>query len=286
MKNIGLIPNLEKDTDLSITKDIISSILSFDCTPFISEQIGEKLNMPEYSVNIEDVYRKSDFLIVLGGDGTLLSVGRKSAIYDTPLLGINLGTLGFLTDVEKGDVPDAISNVLKGDFKIQRRIMLEANILTKGTVSEGHIALNDVCITRGVFSKIVDLNVFVNGEYLDTFRADGIIICTPTGSTAYNLSAGGPIIKPDTEMVAITPICPHSFNGRSIVVSANDIITVEVDKHSRGSLLISMDGQSGNPLQSEDIIQIKRSPYCTSIIKTNACGFYDVLRRKLVRNGG
>lgn len=286
LKNIGIIPNLEKDIDLAVTSQIVQFIEQSGCVPLLPEQVSQKLNLPNYSADVEDIFRLSNFIIVLGGDGTILSIGRNAAKFDVPLLGINLGTLGFLTDVEKTGASSSISKVLNGDYKIEKRIMLEANIINENTASESYIALNDVCVTRGVFSKIVDLHIHVNNDYVDTFRADGVIVSTPTGSTAYNLSAGGPILKPDTKMFAITPICPHALHARSIVISAEDIVTVEIGSHSRGDLLISVDGQTGSPLKIDDIIKIKRSKYYTSIIKTNDLGFYDVLRQKLVRNEG
>lgn len=286
MKNIGIVPNLDKDTKLIVTKEIIQFLLENNCTPVLPVQIAEAVSMPGFGASIEDIYKSVEFLIVLGGDGTLLNVGRRAAQYNTPLLGINLGTLGFLTDTEASGAFQSIESVLKGDYIEEKRLMLEASILNKSIVSESHIALNDVCVTRGAFSKLVDLRVHVNKEYLDTFRADGIIISTPTGSTAYNLSAGGPILKPDTRMVAITPICPHAIHSRSVVISDDDIVTIEIGKNSRGDFLLSVDGQSGSPLDRDSIIQVKRSSFYTTIIKTNKLGFYDILRKKLVRNEG
>lgn len=286
MKKIGIIPNLDKDSELLVTKKIIDFLEKNDCEPLISELVAFKIKKEKYTENIENIYKNSDFLIVLGGDGTILSVGRKAAVYNTPLLGINMGRLGFLSDAEENSCEISLKKVLLGEYKTEKRMMIEATILTNSTASEDYIALNDICITRGVFSKIVDLDVFVNEEYLDTYRADGIITSTPTGSTAYNLSAGGPILKPDSEMVAITPICPHALHARSIVVSSGDIVKVKVGKNSRGSLLLSTDGQTGTTLKNEDVIQIKKSKYYTSIIKTNELGFYSILREKLLRNGG
>ena len=174
--------------------------------------------MEEYGCLEEELYRDSDFLISLGGDGTLLGVGRKSAPYGTPILGINLGTLGFLTAEEKNHAEYAIDKVLAGDYKMEKRMMLQATIATDMERIEGILALNDICITRGLLYKILEFNIYVNEEYVDTLRADGVIICTPTGSTAYNLSAGGPVLKADAQIIAITPISAHTLTSRSIVV--------------------------------------------------------------------
>lgn len=286
MKNIGIISNLEKDKNLAVTEKIFLFLQKKGYIPLLPEEAANKLQRNSISAPMEEIFEKSEFLIVLGGDGTLLSVGRQAAKFDTPLLGINLGTLGFLTDTEKNGALHSIEKVLQKNYIVEQRLMLDASILNKEKTGKSFVALNDVCITRGVFSKIINLRVHVNGDYLDTYRADGIIISTPTGSTAYNLSAGGPILKPDTQMVAITPICPHALHARSIVISADDIVTVEVGGYGRGDLLFSVDGQTGIPLNEEGTIQIQRSKYYTSIIKTNELGFYDVLRRKLVRNEG
>ncbi len=283
---VGIVPNIDKDREFSLTREIVSFLEEKRLSPALPEQVAIDMSISEYGVPYEELYEKSDFLVVLGGDGTLLSVGRKACIHNTPLLGINLGTLGFLTDVEKTDYKASIEKVLRKEYKTEKRLMLEASVLDTRTVPENMLALNDVCVTRGVFSKIVNVKVYVNGEYLNTFRSDGVIISTPTGSTAYNLSAGGPILKPDTKMIAITPICPHALYARSIVTSAEDIITIEADSTSRGDLIMSVDGQNGGYIRPGDKIQVKKSSYYTTIIKTNTYGFYDILRKKLVRNEG
>lgn len=284
MKHVGIIPNLDKDGDLSVTKKVLAMLQEKGCCPRLPEHIAEIHSLSQFSTPIEDIYETSDFLIVLGGDGTLLNAGRKTAQYNVPLLGINLGTKGFLTDGDRNDVENSIDKILQNDYKVEKRIMLEAAVINKYSTGESYIALNDVCVSRGVFSTIVNIRVYVNNEYLDTYRADGIIVSTPTGSTAYNLSAGGPILKPDTQIFAITPICPHALHARSIVVSADDIVTIEIGGHVRGELLISVDGQAGTSIGKEDVIRVKRSKYCTTIIKTNDLGFYDILRKKLFKN--
>lgn len=287
MKRVGIVPNIEKDIDFKMTKKIIHFLTQKGCAPLIEKKITtSERSLENFLCEAEELYNTADFLIVLGGDGTLLSVGRKTAKYKIPLLGINLGNLGFLTAAENHDAEKAITKVLNKDYKLEKRLMLEASINTEKKRTTGILALNDICITRGIFSKMVEINVFVNMEYVNTFRADGMIISTPTGSTAYNLSAGGPILKPDTEIMAITPICPHTLHTRPIVISADDVVTVEVCTHTSGDFAISADGQEGIALKSENVVQVKRSKDYVTIIKTNNMGFYDVLRQKLVRNGG
>lgn len=283
MKKIGIIPNLEKDKDLVITKRIIQHLLHRGCMPQLTEKVAKIADLNMYARREEELYQYSDFLISLGGDGTLLGVGRKSAPYETPILGINLGTLGFLTAEEKNHAEYAIDKVLKGNYKIEKRIMLESSIDTGEERIEGILALNDICITRGLLYKILEFNIFINEEYVDTLRADGVIICTPTGSTAYNLSAGGPVLKADAEIMAITPISAHTLTSRAIVISADDVVTVEIKPREDADFTVSADGQDAWTLVGKKVIQVRKSKQYASIIKTNPQSFYDVLRHKLAR---
>jgi len=227
------------------------------------------------------MYKSVDFVVVIGGDGTILRVARSAAIFDTPILGINFGTLGYLADVEKINAIDAIEKVLNGDFTIENRMMLEPYV-ERGCVShEINLALNEVCITNSVCSRMIKLSVEVNGEYFDTFRADGIIVSTPTGSTAYNLSAGGPILSPHTELMTITHICPHTLYARPFVIDGNDVVRIRVQSNYN-NVQMSCDGQSTVQMKNDDVIIVKKSRYVTRIIKTTNMNFYDILRRKMV----
>lgn len=284
MQKIGIIPNIDKDKDLAVTKRLVQYLLGKGCIPQLSEKVADLTGLEMYARKEEELYRYSDFLISLGGDGTLLGVGRKTAMFQTPILGINLGTLGFLTADEKNRAEYAIDKVLNGNYKLEKRMMLESTISTEAQSGKTMLALNDICITRGLLYKILEFNVFVNDEYVDTLRADGVIICTPTGSTAYNLSAGGPVLKADAEIIAITPISPHTLTSRPIVISADDVVTVEVNPSREDTeFTISADGQDNLTLRGKNAVQIRKAKACTTIIKTNAQSFYDVLRHKLSR---
>ncbi len=281
MKKIGIVPNIEKDINLEFTKKAIDWLLGKGCTVYTNEQVAEKLNMPECSADMKFIYEKSDFLLVLGGDGTILRVAKNSALHDTPLLGINLGTLGYLTDVEKGEAFSALERAINDNFKLENRMMLEASILTGGAGNETLIALNEVCISKGVFASMITMKMNINDEYIDDYRADGIIISTPTGSTAYNFSAGGPILKPDIEVISITPICPHMIYTRPSVISADDVIKIKIVGTKNSDALLILDGQTHHPLKYGDEVIVRRSKYYTSIIKTNNKSFYDILRHKI-----
>lgn len=284
MKKVAILPNVQKDKGLETTKRLVRYLLEKGCEPQLSEEVAERAEMPQYAREEAELYSQSDLLISLGGDGTLLGIGRRTARFEKPILGINLGTLGFLTAEEKNYAEKAIDQVLDGDFKLEKRMMLECSIATGENRIEGVIALNDICITRGNLYKILEFHVYVNDEYVDTLLADGVIICTPTGSTAYNLSAGGPVLKADAEIIAITPISPHTLTSRPIVVSAEDVVTVEV-KPSREDtpFTVSADGQDNFTLMGKNVVQIRKAKVCTTIIKTKPQSFYDVLRHKLSR---
>lgn len=279
-KKIGFVTNIEKDPTLQETKKMVDFVLKKGCEVYVSENFSD-VHSDVIATSSSEMYKSVDFVVVIGGDGTILRVARSAAIFDTPILGINFGTLGYLADVEKINAIDAIEKVLNGDFTIENRMMLEPYV-ERGCVShEINLALNEVCITNSVCSRMIKLSVEVNGEYFDTFRADGIIVSTPTGSTAYNLSAGGPILSPHTELMTITHICPHTLYARPFVIDGNDVVRIRVQSNYN-NVQMSCDGQSTVQMKNDDVIVVKKSRYVTRIIKTTNMNFYDILRRKMV----
>lgn len=279
-KKIGFVTNIEKDPTLQETKKMVDFVLKKGCEVYVSENFSD-VHPDVIATSSSEMYKSVDFVVVIGGDGTILRVARSAAIFDTPILGINFGTLGYLADVEKINAIDAIEKVLNGDFTIENRMMLEPYV-ERGCVShEINLALNEVCITNSVCSRMIKLSVEVNGEYFDTFRADGIIVSTPTGSTAYNLSAGGPILSPHTELMTITHICPHTLYARPFVIDGNDVVRIRVQSNYN-NVQMSCDGQSTVQMKNDDVIIVKKSQYVTRIIKTTNMNFYDILRRKMV----
>ena len=279
-KKIGFVTNIEKDPTLQETKKMVDFVLKKGCEVYVSENFSD-VHPDVIATSSSEMYKSVDFVVVIGGDGTILTVARSAAIFDTPILGINFGTLGYLADVEKINAIDAIEKVLNGDFTIENRMMLEPYV-ERGCVShEINLALNEVCITNSVCSRMIKLSVEVNGEYFDTFRADGIIVSTPTGSTAYNLSAGGPILSPHTELMTITHICPHTLYARPFVIDGNDVVRIRVQSNYN-NVQMSCDGQSTVQMKNDDVIIVKKSRYVTRIIKTTNMNFYDILRRKMV----
>ena len=238
------------------------------------------MNRKDLAYKSYKMYKESDFIIVLGGDGTLLSVARRVGWYETPILGINLGRLGFLTEVELNDLYCALEKIFSGNYNIEKRMMLEAAIVSNNVQVDTFYALNDVVITKGAFARIVRLKAYVDDNYLDTYPADGLIIASPTGSTAYSLSAGGPIVNPQNSLLVITPISPHTLHARSIIVSENEKIRVEMDGNYN-EIVLTVDGQQGYKLKEGDTVIISKADFHAHFLKVNDRTFYDVLRMKL-----
>ena len=218
-------------------------------------------------VSIAPTGQKADFWVVLGGDGTMLKAAQQAALLDVPLLGINLGTMGFLTDADKQDGLKALENVLAGRYQRQTRLML---------ITQGYLALNEVYL--GNTGGLSHFSVYVNDMHMDDIRADGIIVATPTGSTAYNLSAGGPILAPYGEMIVVTAICPHSLSTRPWVISADDRVRI-VPEHPAALVL---DGEKHATIPSGQGVEINRAPVSATIIKTTNTHFYEILRKKKI----
>jgi len=278
--NIGFITNIEKDYNLDFTRKLINYVTDNGATAILNCKFSNMLSKVDFVESDNKLCQNADFVIVLGGDGTMLGVARKAALYKTPIFGINLGTLGYLTDVEKKDAVKAIDKVFNNEYTIEKRMMLEAYFENEDPENNVNIALNEVCINN-TFSRMIRIKLEINNNFINEYKCDGIIVSTPTGSTAYSLSAGGPILKPDTELIAITHVCPHNLYTRPFVVSGNDVVKVSASSNYN-NIVISFDGQEHINLKNDDKIVIKRSKYCTRIIKTTALSFYDILRKKMV----
>lgn len=282
MKKIGIVPNPQRDKNFDTARELINYLESKNVLPVMERETAEKHGFGKYAVDDEELYSKSDLIIVLGGDGTMLSAGIKAMVYSTLLMGINLGHLGFLTDNDSDGMFESVDKVLKGQYRIERRMMVDAQLKTENDI-KNYTALNEVGVYMG---GVVDSAVYVNDEYIDNFYGDGILVSTPTGSTAYNLAAGGPILKADSNMIAITPICPHMLHARSIVVGAEDIVKINIKSFTNDSLKIVIDGKQVSNMEVGQTLTVRKSNYYTNIVKTNNLGFYDVLRNKMFGKGG
>ena len=231
----------------------------------------------------DELVALADMLMVLGGDGTLLAVADRVSLSGrhTPILGVNFGHLGFLTALAWPDVYATLEQALAGTATIDERMMLRATVARGGQAITEHVALNDVVITRGALSRIIDLSVSVGGEFVARFNADGLIISTPTGSTAYNLSAGGPILHPSVDALVLTPIAPHTLSNRPVVIPATEEVTVRPQlTDSSQEVVLTLDGQSGLPLDGDHYVCVSRTAPAR-LIQPSSHNYFEVLRKKL-----
>ena len=228
----------------------------------------------------EELPNQVDLLIVLGGDGTLLSAARQAAARKVPILPVNLGGLGFLTTVSQDEIYPILEEIFAGKHRVSERVMLEAEILREGTLIRRQIALNDAVLNKAALARIMDLEVRVNNEYVTTYKADGLILSTPTGSTAYSLAAGGPIVYPTVEAFVITPICPHTLTNRPIVIPNR--VTIEIDfKAEDGTVYLTLDGQVGIELARGDRVRVRKAPEQLHLVRPSKKTYYQILRSKL-----
>ncbi len=280
MKKFLIIANTDKDIDLSLSKKITEYLNTKGASAIIVGDVKEHCQ-EEYVA--ADIMKGVEAVIVLGGDGTMLRAARSIGNYDIALIGINLGTLGFLTEIEEVNIYDALDRLINDDFSIEKRMMIEGSVKGKTFNS-----LNDVVITRAGFSRVIGLKVYVNHQLLDTYEADGVIVATPTGSTGYNMSAGGPIISPKSKAIVVTPISPHSLTAKSVVFDSTDEITVEVTKKRKTQeteAIVSFDGENNVELSAGDKVCVKLSTREISLIKMYDVNFYGVLRDKIGGKG-
>ncbi len=224
--------------------------------------------------------RKPALVIVLGGDGTLLSVARIFAATKTPILSVNLGSLGFLTEIRLADLYSTLEGWCSNCHTLDARSMLRAQVLRDGELVSTHEALNEVVVSKGEIARMGDFAVMLDGKHVAHFRADGVIVSTPTGSTAYTLAANGPILTPDVDALVVTPICPHLLTLRPIVIRGDALLTVRVEAVPNQALL-TMDGQSAVTLQRGDEVHCRRSTHTVNLVRISESGFFEALRSKL-----
>ena len=281
MKRIVLMPNLERDPDLFYTKKVLA--LLADREVFISSEFGSMLHGGAVFVPQSKLFNKSiDLAVALGGDGTLLEVARKAAVHQIPVLGINLGHLGFLAEVEKHEIDVCMRDLLTGAYTIENRMMLRAVLTRPNGKTTTFDALNDIVVSRRKSTRLIDLNLYINNQFVDDYKADGMIVATPTGSTDYSMSAGGPILDPAASSFVVTPICPHKLYARTIVVPDIREMTMTVNNENPRSVVISCDGQGNTVFSEGDVLTLKRSDYTARLINIHGDRFYRVLQHKLL----
>lgn len=280
MRNFIIFTNTDKDPGYELSNKIVDYLVAHDAKAMIiTEQVRESFRQKDANVLPKELLSDVDAAIVLGGDGTMLRAARDLGGYPTPLVGINLGTLGFLTEIEVSNVYQALDRLLTDDYFVEKRMMIE------GAVNgDTYHALNDIVISRAGFSRIIGLNIYVNDELLETYEADGVIVATPTGSTGYNLSAGGPIISPKSKAIVVTPISPHSLMAKSVVFDSTDEVRIEIVKKRKTQdteAIVSFDGSDNAGLSAGDSVTAKMSSREITLIKMYDVNFYKILRDKI-----
>ncbi len=281
MNRIGIIAKKNKPEAVAIARHLVEWLRPKKIEVYIEEEIGKLLSPTLWKpIQREAIPTDVGMIIVLGGDGTLLSVARQVWNKNIPILGVNLGGLGFLTEITLDELYPVLEKVLQDDFKINERDVLNAEVIRRGERIAEFVVLNDAVINKGALARIIDLETTINGEYLSTFRSDGLIISTPTGSTAYNLSAGGPIVFPSLHTIIITPICPHTLTIRPIIIP--DHVRIRALLKSRNEeVTLTLDGQQGFTLEFEDVVEVRKAEGRILLIKSPYRRYFELLREKL-----
>lgn len=256
------------------------SLLQGKSVPFLLEKkAAHMLGEEKYAASFLKLKEKVDLIIVLGGDGTFLHTAHHFIATNIPLLGINIGKLGFLTELETNVLTTALEYILEGNYQIEKRMLLEGKVKKRDSFNYFSHALNDLVISRGDMVQMIKIKLYINEELVNSYRADGLIVATPTGSTAYSLSAGGPLVNPQIKAILITPICPHTLNIRPMVISAQEKVKVQIA--GKGIMKVSADGSKDCSLSSGDIIAINAAQEEIDIIKLPERTFYTILREKM-----
>ena len=282
MLTIGLFPNTKKQSVGSVFGWMVQYFKDRGVRVLLSEDTAQKMGYINLGCNLETMIKEITLGITLGGDGTLLNTAREIASAGIPICGINMGQLGFLTEVELPDLVPAMEKLINAEYQIDERLMLDAIIVRQGTAIHISSALNDVVISKSGVSRMIKLKLYVDDDLTANYAADGLIIATATGSTGYSLSAGGPIINPKLKVIVLTPICPHTLHAKSLVVSEEEEIKVTMVLNQDDAVL-TIDGQKVYNLLPDDVVLIKRASFRAKFIKFNGRSYYETLRTKLWR---
>jgi len=284
---VGLNVNVEKlhatPEVARLAREAVSLLEERGVAVWINRESAEALGHAARGIGEVELARRAGVIVVFGGDGTILRTARAAAPQGIPILGVNLGAFGFLAEVNGADLERALHRLLEGDYQLDERMMLRARVEQTGRAAQEFLALNDIVVTKSGYARILKVRTAVNGEHLATHLADGMIVATPTGSTAYSLSAGGPIVHPAVDVIVLTPICAHTLNARAVVVSGADTVTIRTEPIGSPSppSILTVDGQEGFPLQEGDEVRVERSPHRTRLVRLGRGGFYSILRAKL-----
>ena len=282
-KRVILCPNPYRDSELKVcrqSRDMLESLgmQTSVCLPFQREGYGEELGLPMRPLQQE--IRQADLLIAFGGDGTILHLARTVALHSVPVLGVNLGSLGFMSELEVNEL-DRLRDLAQGRFTVESRMMLDVSVLREGRQVYNNIALNDAVVSKGSIARVVELDVLADRTLVTSVTGDGIIISTPTGSTAYSMAAGGPIVEPTSQAIIVTPVCAHRLTARAMVLSMDRTVTIALPKSARKCLYLSVDGGKAIRLSGGDRVEVKRSRHATQLVQLTHRNFYQLVNQKL-----
>lgn len=283
-KSVGLVVNYEKEKTRETACKIINWLNSKKLKVCIEGNRGKEIGKKELDCPIKKFLKEVDLIISLGGDGTLLRAARLAASEGIPVFGVNLGGLGFLTQISIDELGKSLEKLYQEKYFLDERMMLTCLVERKGKEIKKFTALNDVVIGKGAFARIIGLATYINNSYVITYSADGLVVSTSTGSTAYSLSAGGPIIKPSINSILLTPICPHTLSARPFIIGEEDQVKITLEV-SEEEVMVTIDGQEGFSLKPNDEVKIKKSDCKTRLITFQEKSFYDILRDKLRWSG-
>lgn len=279
MKNIGIFSKKNSSEVQAVISTTIEQLKNANLIVMAENDLTADRKNLEIT-DREKIAEQADLIIVFGGDGTLLSIARLAHISNIPILAVNIGSLGFLTEIRLEEINTVINRTISGNFEIEKRMMLDViHHIYENNHTEQFCALNDVVVNKGALARIIDLDTFVDDLFLNAYKSDGLIISTPTGSTGYSLSAGGPIIHPSLNLVAITPICPHTLTNRPIIL--DDQKEIRVRLIAGEDVYLTMDGQTGVQMNVNDEIRVKKSEKQLTLIKSPFRTYYEVLKEKL-----
>lgn len=277
---IGIIGKTHKKETFDVTRELSKWLQERGIDVYIEKELGAEIGHTN-SVARTELPELVDIILVFGGDGTFLSVARLVCKYNIPILGVNLGGLGFLTEIVLDELYPMMEYILFGKYEVEEREMLCAVIHRKAERVGDYVVLNDVVINKGAVARIIDLAIYINGSHVTTFKADGIILSTPTGSTAYSLSAGGPIVYPTLPLTIITPICPHTLTDRPLVVSNETTVRIKVLTDTL-DIYLTLDGQVGVNLRMGDVIEVRKADTSVKLIKSPFRDYFTILKAKLM----
>lgn len=277
---IGLFAKTRRTDFAGQFKEVVDWFRSRNCTTLVEKGVVESYGLAGVTaVDRNEIPRQADALVVFGGDGTMLSVARLVKNHQCPILGVNLGSLGFMTEITVDRLYLNLKALLEGSYSVEERCMLQAEVLKDSRVVEEHHALNDVVINKAALARVISVDAYFDESFIANFVADGMIVSTPTGSTAYSLSAGGPIVHPSLESILITPICPHTLTNRPLIIPPSHRIRFVL--RSGEDVMVTIDGQIGVKFEEGDEVVCTRSPYRVQLVKPTGRNFFHVLREKL-----